>query len=171
MKSSSPSLTTTSTDPTPKRRGRHPFQIKGRSGWQAEYQYHDGATQRRTFATADLANAWLDEQVLLDDVVKGPLLGGPQRVTLGRFLGEYAYRVSIAKQSYATEIDRINHYVHQPRSYGAGRYQPPGGSGSKRPKGRRQDAGKGKGSRTRAQARSALRRSLECVPGIRSCGA
>jgi hypothetical protein len=39
--------------------------------------------------------------VRLDDVVKGPLLGGPQRVNLGRFLDEYAYRVSIAKHSLA----------------------------------------------------------------------
>jgi hypothetical protein len=47
----------------------------------------------------------------LDDALHGPLYGGPTRITLGQFLGEYAQRFSIAKQGYATEIDRINHYV------------------------------------------------------------
>jgi len=90
---------------------RRPFKVNGRSGWHAEYRYNDGKTQRRTFDSEALAIAWLDDQARLDDLVAGPLLGGPDRVTLGQFLGEYAYRFSIAKQSYKTEIDRINHYV------------------------------------------------------------
>ncbi|MBL8313799.1 MAG: tyrosine-type recombinase/integrase [Rubrivivax sp.] len=90
---------------------RRPFQIKGRDGWQAEYRYSDGKTQRRTFATQAQASAWLDEQVSFEDAAAGPLLGGPTRVTLGAFLGEYAYRFTIAKRSFKTEIERINHYV------------------------------------------------------------
>ena len=113
MNFSSPSLTTapTSTDATRRGNNRRPFQIKGRSGWHAEYEYHDGKTQRRTFPTPEEASSWLAQQRLMDDAAKGPLLGGPERVTLGAFLGEYAYRHSIAKQSYDTEIARINHYV------------------------------------------------------------
>lgn len=113
MNLSSPSLTTPTTSTKGTRRGnnRHPFQIKGRSGWHAEYEYHDGTTQRRTFPTSEAASSWLAEQRLMDDAAKAPLLGGPERVTLGAFLGEYAFRHSIAKQSYDTEIARINHYV------------------------------------------------------------
>lgn len=110
MNRSKSPTTPASTDQTTKRR-RRAFQIKGRKGWHAEYKYHDGKTQRRTFETETLANDWLDEQVKVDDVASGPLLGGPERVTLGAFLGEYAFRFSIAKQSYESEISRINHYV------------------------------------------------------------
>jgi integrase len=90
---------------------RRPFQVKGRSGWHAEYVYSDGKRQRRSFATEGEANTWLDDQKKLDNAATGPLLGGAERVTLGEFLGEYAFRHSIAKQSYDTEIARINHYV------------------------------------------------------------
>lgn len=90
---------------------RHAFQIAGRKGWHGEYKYHDGKTQRRSFETEEEANGWLKEQKRIDDAVSGPLLGGPERVTLGAFLGEYAIRISIAKQSYESEIARINHYV------------------------------------------------------------
>lgn len=110
MNRSKSPTTLASTGQSPKRR-RRAFQIKGRKGWHAEYKYHDGKTQRRTFETETLANDWLDEQVKVDDVASGPLLGGPERVTLGAFLGEYAFRFSIAKQSYESEISRINHYV------------------------------------------------------------
>lgn len=95
----------------PKRRGRNAFQINGRRGWHAEYKYHDGTTQRRTFESEVEANGWIDDQRAIDNEASGPLLGGPERVTLGAFLGEYAFRFSIAKQSYDTEISRINHYV------------------------------------------------------------
>lgn len=111
MKSSSQSLPITAQGQTPEPRTRNAFQIKGRSGWHAEYVYHDGKTQRRTFADKDLGNQWLDDQKKLDNETMGPLLGGPERVSLGQFLGEYAFRFSIAKQSYETEIARINHYV------------------------------------------------------------
>lgn len=92
-------------------RERHPFQITGRTGWKAEYVYNDGKTKRLTFGTKEEAQAWLDKQVELESEAKAPLLGGPTRVTLGEFLGEYAMRISIGKQSYKSEVDRINHYV------------------------------------------------------------
>jgi integrase len=111
VKAKSQSLTTKAPGRTPEPRSRNAFQIKGRSGWHAEYKYHDGTTQRRTFPTKELGNQWLDDQEKLDDAAKGPLLGGPERVNLGQFLGEYAFRYSIAKQSHETEIARINHYV------------------------------------------------------------
>lgn len=90
---------------------RRPFQIKGRTGWQAEYKFADGSVQRRSFDDAPAAQAWLDEQARQDEAEQGPLFGGPSRITLGQFLGEYAARFTIANHGYAAEIDRINHYV------------------------------------------------------------
>jgi integrase len=90
---------------------RRPFQLKNRAGWQAEYKFSDGTVQRLSFDDAPAAQAWLDEQARLDEAEQGPLFGGPARITLGQFLGEYAARFSIAKKGYDTEIDRINHYV------------------------------------------------------------
>jgi integrase len=90
---------------------RRPFQINGRAGWHAEYVFADGQKSRLSFADKEAGQAWLDEQKALNDALQGPLFGGPARITLGQFLGEYAQRFSIGKQGYATEIDRINHYV------------------------------------------------------------
>jgi integrase len=90
---------------------RKPFQIAGRSGWYAEYRFHDGTRLRRKFETRNEADGWLGKQEQLDVDDQGPLLGGPERVTLGQFLGEYAHRYSIAKGSCKSEIERINHYV------------------------------------------------------------
>ncbi|WP_374662840.1 tyrosine-type recombinase/integrase [Inhella sp.] len=91
--------------------GRKPFQIAGRSGYHAEYRFHDGTRLRRRFETWSEADGWLRTQEQNDADDQGPLLGGPERVTLGQFLGEYAHRHSIAKDSCKSEIDRINHYV------------------------------------------------------------
>lgn len=90
---------------------RKPFQIAGRSGWHAEYRFHDGTRLRRKFETSDDAEQWLIKQEKHDADDQGPLLGGPERATLGQFLGEYAHRHSIAKDSCKSEIERINHYV------------------------------------------------------------
>lgn len=90
---------------------RHPFKTKGSSTWKAEYKFFDGQVQRKSFATEVQAKAWLEQMVAEDDLHKGPLFGGPERITLGRFLGEYAARFTIAKLGYSGELDRINHYV------------------------------------------------------------
>ncbi len=90
---------------------RRPFQIKGRTGWHAEYKFADGQVQRQRFDSEAEAQTWLMQKKAEDDADKGPLFGGPQRITLGQFLGEYAGRFTIAKQSADAEIDRINHYL------------------------------------------------------------
>lgn len=87
------------------------YQRKGRSGWQAEYQFCDGTTQYKTFATKAEGEAWLAEAKAQDDIDKGPLFGGPERITLGQFLGEYAGRFTVAKLGCEAELSRINHYV------------------------------------------------------------
>ena len=90
---------------------RRPFQIKGRKGWHAEYKFADGVVQRATFDDDASAATWLEAKEKEDIAEQGPLLGGPERVTLGQFLGEYAFRITMAKAGYKNEIDRINHYV------------------------------------------------------------
>lgn len=90
---------------------RRPFQIGGRKGWHGEYKFADGTVRRATRATEAEVTQWLEDQKKLDAEEQGPLFGGPTRLTLGRFLGEYAARYSIAKKGYKSEIDRINHYV------------------------------------------------------------
>ena len=90
---------------------RRPFQIKGRPAWQAEYKFADGTVQRTSFNDKDDATDWLEQKQKEDRAEQGPLLGGPDRVTLGQFLGEYGFRITMAKEGFKTEIDRINHYV------------------------------------------------------------
>lgn len=90
---------------------RRPFRIKGRAGWQAEFKFADGDVQRRSFADHAAAAQWLEEKKREDDLASGPLFGGPERITLGQFLGEYAARFTIAKLGFKGELTRINHYV------------------------------------------------------------
>lgn len=86
---------------------RHPFQIKGRKGWHAEYVFADGQRQRKACKTEAEAKTWLEEKRAEDDIDKGPLFGGPERITLGRFMGEYAGRFTIVKLGAKAELDRI----------------------------------------------------------------
>ena len=90
---------------------RRPFHVKGRKGWHAEYKFADGQVQRRTFDEFAQAEQWLAQKKAEDDAEQGPLFGGPERITLGQFLGEYAARFSIAKLGCHAELNRINHYV------------------------------------------------------------
>jgi hypothetical protein len=90
---------------------RRPFQLKGRKGWHAEYKFADGQVQRRTFDDVAQAEHWLAQKKAEDDAEQGPLFGGPERITLGQFLGEYAARFSVAKDGWRSEINRVNHYV------------------------------------------------------------
>ena len=59
----------------------------------------------------DAVQDWLEQKQKEDQAEQGPLLGSPDRVTLGQFLGEYGFRITMAKEGFKTEIDRINHYV------------------------------------------------------------
>lgn len=90
---------------------RHPFQIDGRKGWQAEYKFADGSTRRKTFVDHSKACDWLEEQKRVDEAEQGPKFGGPSRITLGQCMGEYAGQFTIKKAGYKSEVDRINHYV------------------------------------------------------------
>lgn len=90
---------------------RRPFQIKGRTGWHAEYKFADGQVQRQRFDSEAEAQTWLMQKMAEDDADKGPLFGGPERITLGQFLGEYAARFTVAKHGANPELHRINHYV------------------------------------------------------------
>lgn len=90
---------------------RKPFQLKGRKGWHAEYKFHDGQVQRLSFPDQSSAQSWLNDMKMQDESAQGPAFGGPSRITVGRFLGEYAALYTLGKQGYQQELDRINHYV------------------------------------------------------------
>lgn len=90
---------------------RKPFRIKGRSGWHAEYKFHDGQVQRLSFSSEASATSWLEQLKAQDESAQGPAFGGPSRITLGRFLGEYAAMYTLGKEGCAQELDRINHYA------------------------------------------------------------
>lgn len=90
---------------------RKPFQVKGRNNWKAEYKFHDGQVQRLSFPDQSSAQSWLDDMKKQDEAAQGPKFGGPSRITVGRFLGEYAALYTLGKQGYQQELDRINHYV------------------------------------------------------------
>ena len=55
---------------------RNPFQIKGRSAWQAEYRFADGTVQRASYADKGDAADWLTKKQEEDQAEEGPLLGG-----------------------------------------------------------------------------------------------
>lgn len=88
-----------------------PFQINGRTGWHAEVRLPDGRKTRKKFNTQREANAWLHSATAQFNTSNQATFGGPDRVTLGALLVEYAQLKTVVKDGYKAEIDRINHYV------------------------------------------------------------
>lgn len=92
-----------------------PFQISGRKGWHAEVRLADGRVTRRAFPYRKDAQAWMTTAQAQADAEAqakdGPTFGGPDNITLGALLTEYAARFTIGKAGFKNEIDRINHYL------------------------------------------------------------
>jgi hypothetical protein len=86
-----------------------PFAFRG--GWRAQVTLASGLRPHADFKTKDEARAWLARTLAEDTTALQPQLGGPTQATLARALRHYAELYTIAKGGYASELNRINHYL------------------------------------------------------------
>lgn len=105
----------------PKRRKRqtgervigNPFLWGGRNRYAIDIIEADGRKRRETFETLERAQDRRSSLLLPSEATPSgrAFLGGPQGMTVGRMLGEYAGQVTIYKDGAQQEISMVNRYL------------------------------------------------------------
>ena len=90
-------------------KGAKPF--KYRSKWRATVTLANGKRPAQDFDRYDDGVQWIAEQLANANAQHAPELGGPTMATLADALRLYARLYTVNKRGFASELNRINHYL------------------------------------------------------------
>lgn len=90
-------------------KGAKPFKYRGK--WRATVTLANGRRPTRDFEKCDDAVQWMAEQLANANAEHLPELGGPTVATLADALQLYAQLYTTNKRGFASELNRINHYL------------------------------------------------------------